>query len=332
MATKVSESLAAAEMRGGAPRRRNWKWLVITAVALIVVAGFVFFIMSSFLKTKQSTLVAGDPNLADGIRVTANVVDVLPADKVVRMRLGFEPVGSLSQDGNFLSRPIEVVVVGGADVVHDEYKASEILLPADVRLPLGAGRIAMYPLDRYESTMHVEVRNADGSPIPTSLTVDASTPGYILGISSESLSADGAVRGLTLRISRAPTTLFFAVFASALMLTLTIIVVLTVFWLLRGGASESVRFMIPLILVLLFAFPALRSFVPGVPPLGVLLDFFAFFWCEIVLGMAVVVVYANLMREMRKTAKEQLDAKEAEADLETEAEDEAEAKSVSVKA
>lgn len=308
MVTKVSERVAAVETSGGVPRRRNGKWLFLGAVALIVVAAFVFFILSSFMKTKQATLVAGDPNLSDGIRVTANVVDVLPADKVVRMRLGFQPVGTVAQDGNFLSRPIEIVVIGGADIINDAYKADEIMLPADVRLPLRSGRIAMYPLDRYDSTMQVEVRSGDGSPVPTSLSVDASTPGYILEITSESLSADGAVRGLTLRISRAPTTLFFAVFASALMLALTTIVVLTVFWLLRGGASESVRFMIPLILVLLFAFPALRSFVPGVPPLGVLFDFFAFFWCEIVLGLAVVVVYANLMREMRKTAKEQLEA------------------------
>ena len=311
MVTRVSEPVDSAS-HARAPRRRNWKWLFVAGVALIVIAGFVFFILSSFLKTKQSSLVVGDPNLAEGVRVTANVVDVAPADKVVRLRLAFQPVGGLSQDGNVLSRPIEVVVIGGADVVHDEYKASEIILPADVRMPLRSGRIAMYPLDRYESNLRLEVRNADGSPIPTSLSVDASTPGYIVGITSESLSADGAIRDLTLRVSRAPTTLFFAFFTSALMLTLTTFVVMTVYWLLRGGASESVRFMIPLILVLLFAFPAMRSFVPGVPPLGVLVDFFAFFWCEIILGMAVVVVYANLMREMRKTAREQLNKKDDE--------------------
>jgi hypothetical protein len=313
MVTKVSEPVGSLTTHAKAPRRRNWKLLIAAAVALIVVAGFVFFILSSFLKTKQSSLVVGDPNLADGVRVTANVVDVAPADKVVRLRLAFQPVGELSKDGNLLSRPIEVVVVGGADVIHDEYKAGEIILPADVRMPLRSGRIAMYPLDRYDSYLRLEVRNADGSPIPTSLSVDASTPGYIVGLTSESVSADGAARDLTLRVSRAPTTLFFAIFTSALMLTLTTTVVLTVFWLLRGGASESVRFMIPLILVLLFAFPAMRSFVPGVPPLGVLVDFFAFFWCEIILGMAVVVVYANLMREMRKSASERLrKKKEAE--------------------
>ena len=35
-----------------------------------------------------------------------------------------------------------------------------------------------------------------------------------------------------------------------------------------------------------------------------LVDFFAFFWCEIALGIAVIVVYAHLMREMRKAAAE----------------------------
>ncbi len=97
-------------------------------------------------------------------------------------------------------------------------------------------------------------------------------------------------------------------------LTLTTLAMMTISWLLRGGASESVRFMIPLILLLLFAFPAIRSFAPGVPPLRVLVDFFAFFWCEIALGIGVIIVYAHLMREMRKTAVEDAAASETAGD------------------
>ena len=267
------------------------------------------FIVSSFVKTRHSSLAAGDPNLSDGIRITANVVDVAAADKVVRVRLAFQPVGAMAEDSNFVSKPVKVVVFGGADVIHDSYEAGDIMLPADVRIPLRSGTITMYPLDRYDSNLRVEVTDAENVPIPTAMSVEASSPGYVVQITSQAKSAVGGVRDLTLRVSRAPTTLFFAGFTSFLMLTLTTIVILTLFWLLRGGASESVRFMIPLILVLLFAFPAMRSFVPGVPPLGVLVDFFAFFWCEIALGFAVAVVYANLMREMRKSTLE----KEAEA-------------------
>jgi hypothetical protein len=292
--------------------RAKGKWLIFIAAAAAV--AFIAFIVTSFLQVKQSSLVAGDPQLRDGIRITANVVDVAPADRVVRLRFAFQPVGSVSQDGQFLSEPVKVTVIGGADVVHDSYKASEIMLPADVRIPLRSGSLTMFPLDRYESTLRVEVTDAEGRPIPSTLAVEAANPGYSVQITSNSESATTATRDLTLHVSRAPTTLAFAIFASALMLILTTLAILTTFWLLRGGASESVRFMIPLILVLLFAFPALRSFIPGVPPLGVLVDFFAFFWCEIALGLCVVVVYASLMREMRKSAMDTETEEEPEND------------------
>lgn len=281
-------------------RRRHRKWLFV-GLPVIIAITFVAFMLTSFMEVRHSSLVSGDPQLRDGIRVTANVVDVAPADRVVRLRLAFQPLGKYSKDGNFLSQPVKVTVLGGADVVHDSYEASEIMLPADVRIPLKSGNISMYPLDRYESTLRVEITTGDGAPIPTSMEVEASNPGYRVQMTSKSPASGDAIRDLTLQVSRAPTTVFFAIFTSVLMLTLTTLAMMTIFWLLRGGASESVRFMIPLILVLLFAFPAIRSFAPGVPPLGVLVDFFAFFWCEIALGIGVIIVYAHLMREMRST-------------------------------
>lgn len=293
----------AADEIAEAPRSGTRKRIAVVA-ALVMIVFFVAFIVYSFVHVKQSSLVAGDPQLRDGVRVTATVVDVAPADRVVRLRLAFQPVGAVEKDGDFLSEPVDVTVIGGADVVQDSYEEGEIMLPADVRIPLRSGSITMYPLDRYESSLRVEVTTADGVPIPTSMAVEAANPGYSVQLTSQSGSADTSARDLTLHVSRAPTTLFFAVFASALMLTLTGLAILTTFWLLRGGASESVRFMIPLILVLLFAFPALRSFIPGVPPLGVLVDFFAFFWCEIALGLCVAVVYGGLMREMRRITVE----------------------------
>jgi|GEM_PF-1921895 len=300
--TTEPDSAKPAETTAGVSPWWKRKWAILVSVAVVFAVTFVVLMLSSFLKVKQSSLVAGDPLLRDGIHITATVVDVTPADRVVRLRLAFQPVGTVSEDGNFLSKPVTVTVLGGADVVHDSYEAAQIMLPADVRIPLRSGNISMYPFDRYESTLRVEVTTTDAVPVPTSMVVEASNPGYSVQMTTASNSTDSVIRDLTLRVSRAPTTIFFALFTSALMLTLTTLAILTIFWLLRGGASESVRFMIPLILVLLFAFPAIRSFAPGVPPLGVLVDFFGFFWCEIALGIGVVIVYGHLMREMRKGA------------------------------
>lgn len=301
MTTTDDVRVETAEAVKRAPRRSRWKPIVFVVLPLVIATGFVAFMLNSFIQLRQTSLVAGDPNLRDGIKVMANVVDVTPNDRVVKLRLAFAPVGRYSQDGNFLSQEVKVTVLGGADVVDETYKKSEIMLPADVRLPLRSGSISMYPFDRYQTTMRVEVNTGDGQPIPMALQVDASNPGYQVQMMSVS-AGDDATRDLIIRVSRAPATIVFAIFTSVLMLTLTGLAVMTVYWLLRGGANESVRFMIPLILVLLFAFPAIRSFAPSVPPLGVLLDFFAFFWCEIALGINVIVVYTHLMREMKKAA------------------------------
>lgn len=284
-------------------RRPTWKPVVLIVLPVLIATGFFAFMLNSFIQLRQTSLVAGDPFMRDGIKVTANVVDVSPTDKVLKVRMAFVPIGKYSQDGQFLGQEVKVTVLGGADVVDDAYKKSEIMLPADVRLPLRSGSVSMYPFDRYQATMRVRVTTGDGQPIPTSLQADASNPGFQVQMSSVS-GEDGAARDLNIRVSRAPATIAFALFTSLLMLTLTLLAIMTVFWLLRGGAKESVRFMIPLILVLLFAFPAIRSFAPSVPPLGVLLDFFAFFWCEIALGISVIVVYAHLMREMKTAVQD----------------------------
>jgi len=282
-------------------RRSNWKPIAFVAIPVVIAFLFVGFTLTSFLQVRKSSLVAGDPQLTNGIRVVANVVDVAPADRVVKLRLVFQPLGGFSRDGNFLSQPVTISVLGGADIVNDSYEAGQIMLPADVRIPLRSGNISMYPFDRYESTLRVELTMPGRAPIPTAMQVEASNPGYKVHLTTRSPSTDAGLYDLSLQVSRAPTTVLFAIFTSVLMLTLTILVLMTIFWLLRGGASESVRFIIPLILILLFAFPAIRSFAPGVPPLGVLVDFFAFFWCEIALGIGVIITYGSLMREIRQT-------------------------------
>jgi len=46
---------------------------------------------------------------------------------------------------------------------------------------------------------------------------------------------------------------------------------------------------ISMMAVILFAMPAaLRSFQPGIPPPGVLSDFYGFFWADIVVALSLV--------------------------------------------
>ena len=45
--------------------------------------------------------------------------------------------------------------------------------------------------------------------------------------------------------------------------------------------------------VLLFAFPTVRNSLPGIPPVGVLLDYAAFFWAEALVALALIVLIAG---------------------------------------
>ena len=44
---------------------------------------------------------------------------------------------------------------------------------------------------------------------------------------------------------------------------------------------------------LLFAFPTVRNSLPGIPPVGVLFDYAAFFWAEALVALALITLIAG---------------------------------------
>ncbi len=47
---------------------------------------------------------------------------------------------------------------------------------------------------------------------------------------------------------------------------------------------------------MLFAFPALRSAVPGAPPIGAAIDYFAFFWAETMVALCLLTILVTYIR------------------------------------
>ncbi|GIW05989.1 MAG: hypothetical protein KatS3mg060_0794 [Dehalococcoidia bacterium] len=47
---------------------------------------------------------------------------------------------------------------------------------------------------------------------------------------------------------------------------------------------------------MLFAFPALRSAVPGAPPIGAAIDYFAFFWAEMIVAVSLITLLVVYIR------------------------------------
>ena len=271
-------------------------------LGVLALIGLVVGSVISFQSPNDSQSVSGDPNLVDGVRVHVSVLKVVPEADHLLIRMAFEPVGSLAKDRHFLTQPVRVVISAGASVIDETYQTGEIMPPRDIEVDLD-GSIAEFPLDRYESTFEVTVSGKDGSPVQSVLLVDASAHGYQL-TAADPISELNGGHDMTMTIARSAATVVFGYFVMGLMWALTALaVVMAVAEIRRKEPIEGS--LISFLGVLLFAFPSIRNSIPNSPPLGVLSDFVAYFWCEFVIGVTLVAVLAtHATRKVRQARAE----------------------------
>lgn len=90
---------------------------------------------------------------------------------------------------------------------------------------------------------------------------------------------------------------FFTIFVSVLMLLVALGFLQMVIKLARSNSPPDLN-EVAFGGALLFAFPAIRNIEPFVPPMGVLSDFFGFFWAESIVAVALIIhLYCWLRRK-----------------------------------
>ncbi len=82
---------------------------------------------------------------------------------------------------------------------------------------------------------------------------------------------------------------FFALVIIVIMWVLSIMALLLALKVMKSGKLPEVG-MLSWTAVMLFAFPAIRNAQPGVPPVGTASDFLSFFWTEIIVVVALVII------------------------------------------
>ena len=260
---------------------------------MVVFIGLVVASVIAFESPNDSRAVSGDPALRDGIRVDVNVVKVVPEEDHVVVRFSFEPVGHFAEGRHFLAKPVHLTVVGGAEAVDEKLEAGELIPPEDVNVAL-EGDIAQYPFDSYDGTFEVSVRGADGKEVPSVLLADASVHGFFVQ-ATDPVSEVDAGNDMTLDAQRSKANVTFSCFVMGLMWALTVLAIVMAAGEIRSGQPVDTP-VISFLGVLLFAFPSIRNSMPNAPALGVLSDFACYFWCEITLGLTLVVLLAVHVR------------------------------------
>ncbi len=153
------------------------------------------------------------------------------------------------------------------------------------------GSVTDYPFDSHILPLLAELVTVPGAGepaqrLPVLLEIRAWSPG--LRFAAEpvpDLAAD--VPAVVLEITRAGSTQYFALLITAAMWALSLSALFMAWGLLfRGRRIEPTIF--SFMAAMLFAFPALRSAMPGAPPIGAPIDYVGFLWAETILAIALI--------------------------------------------
>jgi hypothetical protein len=124
-----------------------------------------------------------------------------------------------------------------------------------------------------------------GKTVPLQLHVASSPAGY--RVSTQSAVREGQLVDVVLHVDPSWAAVAFAVFIMVVMWALALgALAVAVSLLARRRRFEGA--FTGLLAVLLFAFPTVRNSLPGIPPVGVLLDYAAFFWAETLVALALI--------------------------------------------
>ena len=135
----------------------------------------------------------------------------------------------------------------------------------------------------------------DNAPVALSVSVSASIPGMRFK-GNVSRGDTQEPTGIKLGVTRANSVI---VVSLIVMLTMTALSISLFAMALRATTAGKKTDLLPLSvsISLIFGMPALRNIQPGVPPVGVLVDYIIFIWAElIVAASAVVIVWTWLLR------------------------------------
>jgi hypothetical protein len=273
------------------------KILIIVAVGVILF-GVLFAVVLSLYKAEGvATVAAFSPEEAKKpghVVIDAKLVSVDPIKGDISVRLQFSPEGNLvGEDGVSLSKNLVLDLNSATGKTQHSFKKGERINPTDVVLDV-YGAIGDYPFDEHEANLILTFISSTGGKdneplveedVPFTVNFTGALAGYKI-TTSEAAGKETGYLEIDLDIVRSASAKTFAVFIMILEWLLALSAFAVMIILVVGRKIEVGLF--GWMGALLFALIPLRNAMPAVPPVGVLSDFLAFFWAEIIVALSLV--------------------------------------------
>lgn len=292
------------------PRRLSRRgWIIASAVVLVVAALYV--IVAVFYNVVGGTFFQGDPpDSQAGIIVEVEPVAVDAQKNQANVHLRFVAAGpDIVDDTGRLTANTRVLVTSSLGSDEIRFPAGEPLGQKEIVVGLD-GEQARYPLDVHDGILTVQIdtytKNADGSftagdPVYASFDQTSSNDGWgingwdtVMTASDRPASAD-----LALSFTRAFSTKIFAVVLLLLVVILSGIAVVVGVLVSTRRRSAEIGLM-AYAASLLFALPALRTYMPNAPPIGAAIDIYVYLWVIVGAIIAVTLVVTSWIGQSRE--------------------------------
>jgi hypothetical protein len=234
---------------------------------------------------------------ADRVDVAATVQSVDAAARELVLRVRVTPRGALGEEEGTAPVADLSLQTSMATLSDLAFKAHERLAPKDVRVALTGGSISDYPFDTYDTDIEFWALMG-GKQVPVRMLFSNAETLFAFSVEAPP-SGQEAVVGL--RLSRSGSLLVFAVFMMAVMWALAASVLIGA-WYLTTRREGLIWPALSWMAATLFALAAFRNTAPGTPPIGCVLDWFAFLWAETIIALCLIAVVITGVRAALRAA------------------------------
>ncbi|MFI8763390.1 DUF4436 family protein [Streptomyces sp. R-07] len=228
---------------------------------------------------------------ADRVDVEAVVQSVDAAARELVLRVRVIPRGALGEEEG--TAPVDDLSLqtSVATLSDLEFKAHARLAPKDVQVAITGGSIGDYPFDTYGTDIEFWAL-LGGKEVPVRMLFSNNDTRFSVSATPPASGQDAVVE---LWLSRSTSLLVFAVFMMVVMWALASSVLLGAWYLTTRG--EGVTWpALAWMAATLFALSAFRNTAPGTPPIGCVMDWFAFFWAETVIALCLIAAVTTGVR------------------------------------
>ncbi|MGW6690206.1 DUF4436 family protein [Streptomyces sp. NPDC054961] len=255
--------------------------LVVLIVAAVAVGSWLQFTERQVIDTVHTV----GSTAPDRVDVEADVQRVDAAARELVLRIRVTPRGNLGEmDG---TAPVADLILQTSKATLGDlaFTAHERITTKDLQVALTDGSISDYPFDSYETQVGFWAL-LGGKEVPVRLLFSNSDTLF----SVSSTPAASRQEALTeVKLSRSGSLLVFAAFMMIVMWALAASVLLGA-WYVTTRRQGLVWPALAWMAATLFALSAFRNNAPGTPPIGCVLDWFAFLWAETVIALCVIAV------------------------------------------